>query len=95
MKESHLKYLQQSCLLRLLNIQSRNNECLRERLGRAEAAEFKDALGVEEHHWSKYQHSTDKEWSQERPAIIQKVKEMASEECVQLASWLNKQEGST
>ena len=93
MKESQLNYLQQSCLLRLLRAQCRDNESLRERLGRAEAAQYKDTLAIEDHHWNKYGHSNDKEWKRDRAAVFKKVDEMASEECLQIASWLNEQEG--
>ena len=66
---------------------------MRERLGRAEAAQYKDTLAIEDHHWNKYGHSNDKEWKRDRAAVFKKVDEMASEECLQIASWLNEQEG--
>lgn len=93
LKEAQVHYLEQTCLLRLLRAQCRDNESLRERLGRAEAAQYKDTLAIEDHHWNKYAHSNDKEWKRERTAVLKRVSEMASEECLQIESWLNEEEG--
>lgn len=91
--DAQLNYYQQNCLLRLLRIHSRDNEMLQEHIGREEACQqFKDILAIEDHHWKRQQLS-GKDWTNKRSVAINEVKELAYEECQQIASWLKEEQG--